>query len=159
MWCTAGASSAGQSSKTSSQRCEGEHQSSNFQLLTIIMFFRNNCTYCGGDLEDNYPPAALCLAVVLFPVGILGCLLLKERQCVLCNRTSSAWIFTEYSTNSIYFCAPLSKDIILCSVMQKFYDYLHGGLPLCNNVDYISIPVSQWLLFYLFANLSLFKEP
>ena len=59
-------------------------------LLLIITFFRNNCTYCGGDLEDNYPPAALCLAIVLFPVGILGCLLLKERQCVLCNRTSSA---------------------------------------------------------------------
>ena len=50
----------------------------------------NNCTYCGGDLEDNYPPAALCLAVSLFPLGIIGCLLLKERQCVVCNRTSSA---------------------------------------------------------------------
>ena len=50
----------------------------------------NNCTYCGGDLEDNYPPAALCLAVALFPVGVLGCLALKEKQCVICNRTSSA---------------------------------------------------------------------
>ena len=50
----------------------------------------NNCTYCGGDLEDNYPPSAICLAMALFPFGIIGCLLLKERQCVSCNRTSSA---------------------------------------------------------------------
>ena len=48
-----------------------------------------NCTYCGGDIEDNYPPAAICIAILLFPVGIIGCLLLKERQCVKCNRTSS----------------------------------------------------------------------
>ena len=41
--------------------------------------------------------------------------------------------------------------------MQKFYDYLHGGLPLCNNVDYISILVSQWLLFLFICKL-LFKS-
>ena len=132
-WCTAGVSSAGQSSRTSSQPYEGEHQSqlniyvcqqktlsllrsfySEIQYITcyitiitelnfILMFVRNNCTYCGGDLEDNYPPAALCLALVLFPVGIVCCLLLKERQCVLCNRTSSAWIFNKTK----YFRLPL----------------------------------------------------
>ena len=58
----------------------------------ILMVWSNNCTYCGGDIEDNYPPAALCLAAALFPIGILACLALKERQCVLCNRTSSAWL-------------------------------------------------------------------
>ena len=136
-WCTAGVSSAGQSSRTSSQPYEGEHQSqlniyvcqqktlsllrsfySEIQYITcyitiltelnfILMFLRNNCTYCGGDLEDNYPPAALCLAVVLFPVGIVGCLLLKERQCVLCNRTSSAWIFNKTK----YFRLRLSYEV------------------------------------------------
>ena len=65
-----------------------------YLVVCVKIFCRccsNNCTYCGGDLEDNYPPAALCLAVALFPVGVLGCLALKEKQCVICNRTSSAW--------------------------------------------------------------------
>ena len=39
---------------------------------------RTACTYCGGSLEDNYPAAAIALAVLCFPVGILGCLVMKE---------------------------------------------------------------------------------
>jgi len=27
------------------------------KMLTLILWlFRKNCTYCGGDIEDNYPP-------------------------------------------------------------------------------------------------------
>eukprot|EP00090_Calanus_glacialis_P026217 TRINITY_DN4116_c0_g1_i2.p1 TRINITY_DN4116_c0_g1~~TRINITY_DN4116_c0_g1_i2.p1 ORF type:complete len:114 (+),score=25.19 TRINITY_DN4116_c0_g1_i2:105-446(+) len=47
----------------------------------------NNCTYCGGAIEDNYPPAAIALGVLCFPCGIIGCCMLKERQCVKCNRS------------------------------------------------------------------------
>ena len=48
---------------------------------------RNNCTYCGGGIEDNYPPAGIAAAIFLFPIGIALCCILKERQCVKCNRT------------------------------------------------------------------------
>ena len=51
---------------------------------------RNNCTYCGGGIEDNYPPAGIAAAIFLFPIGIALCCILKERQCVKCNRTC-AW--------------------------------------------------------------------
>ena len=123
----------------------------------------NNCTYCGGSIEDNYPPAgelttkiilrilnklsaklsvnledqplyhpfsttcsprsssisssiqqqvaeiilnisqafprgisfpnfpfsAIAVAVLCFPFGIIGCCMLKEKQCVKCNRSFS----------------------------------------------------------------------
>ena len=38
---------------------------------------RNFCTYCGWPVEDNYPVGALCLALLLFPIGIIPCCLLK----------------------------------------------------------------------------------
>lgn len=49
----------------------------------------NNCTYCGGGIEDNYPPAGIAAALLLFPIGIIVCCILKERQCVKCNRTAA----------------------------------------------------------------------
>jgi len=49
----------------------------------------NNCTYCGGGIEDNYPAAAIAVAVFCFPIGIIGCCMLKEKQCVKCNRSFS----------------------------------------------------------------------
>lgn len=49
----------------------------------------NNCTYCGGGIEDNYPPAGIAAALLLFPIGIILCCILKERQCVKCNRTAA----------------------------------------------------------------------
>ena len=27
--------------------------------------FRKNCTYCGGTIEDNYPPAAIALGITI----------------------------------------------------------------------------------------------
>ena len=67
--------------------------------------FRRNCTYCSGDIEDNYPPTGILLAILLFPIGkekyksirqcrikiflgILVCCMLRERQCVKCNKSS-----------------------------------------------------------------------
>ena len=47
----------------------------------------NNCTYCGGPLEDNYPPAAVAIGVLCFPCGLLACCMLQEKQCVKCNRS------------------------------------------------------------------------
>jgi len=48
-----------------------------------------HCTYCGGQLEDNYPPLGVALAVLIFPIGIILCCTMKEKQCVLCNRSFS----------------------------------------------------------------------
>ena len=50
---------------------------------------RTHCTYCGGQLEDNYPPLGVALAVLIFPIGIILCCTMKEKQCVLCNRSFS----------------------------------------------------------------------
>lgn len=116
--------------------------------LFIVTFFRNNCTYCGGDLEDNYPPAALCLAVALFPLGIVGCLLLKERQCVLCNRTSSAWIF-----NKLYSFLCPAEQRYYCSVIQKFYDYLLRGLPLCRLRFHFGLAMITFLFICKFMSI------
>merc|ERR1711994_403818 len=41
----------------------------------------NNCTYCGGAIENNYPPIGLFFGVVLFPIGLLICCMLREKQC------------------------------------------------------------------------------
>ena len=30
---------------------------------------RNNCTYCGGDVEDEFTNAGLLTACLLFPLG------------------------------------------------------------------------------------------
>ena len=74
---------------------------------SILIWIKNissrNCTYCGGAIEDNYPPAGILLALVLFPIGkwgltvmeitqavllgIVVCCMLKERQCVNCNKS------------------------------------------------------------------------
>merc|ERR1712198_14226 len=48
-----------------------------------------NCTYCVGTIEDNYPPAAIAFGVLLFPIGIIFCCMMKEKQCVKCNRSFS----------------------------------------------------------------------
>ena len=50
---------------------------------------RLHCTYCGGTLEDNYPALAMAVAILLFPVGIICCCHMKEKQCVICNRSFS----------------------------------------------------------------------
>ena len=28
-----------------------------------------NCTYCGGDIEDNFSRCGLAAAILLFPIG------------------------------------------------------------------------------------------
>lgn len=44
------------------------------------------CSACRiGVLEDNYPCAGLCCAIIFFPVGILCCLLMKNKRCSNCG--------------------------------------------------------------------------
>lgn len=44
------------------------------------------CPSCRiGVLEDYYGLCALCCAIVFFPLGILLCLLMKERRCSHCG--------------------------------------------------------------------------
>lgn len=35
------------------------------------IIFSNNCTYCGGDIEDNFSSCGLAAAILLFPIGEL----------------------------------------------------------------------------------------
>ena len=35
----------------------------------IMTISRNNCTYCGGDVEDEFTNAGLITACLLFPLG------------------------------------------------------------------------------------------
>ena len=67
----------------------GERDSGGLEEVTMIEphYFSNNCTYCGGALEDNYPPSAIALGVLCFPCGVVACCMLKEKQCVKCNRS------------------------------------------------------------------------
>ena len=37
----------------------------NFSVLRWDAVFRKNCTYCGGTIEDNYPPAAIALGIAI----------------------------------------------------------------------------------------------
>ena len=41
------------------------------------------------QLEDNYPPLGVALAVLIFPIGVILCCTMKEKQCVICNRSFS----------------------------------------------------------------------
>lgn len=44
------------------------------------------CSVCRiGVLEDNFPCAGLCCAIIFFPVGILCCLLMKNKRCSNCG--------------------------------------------------------------------------
>merc|ERR1719270_1443855 len=64
-WCT----KCRQSHKTMYKRVEG-----------------SNCTYCGGDIEDNFSSCGLAAAILLFPIGIIICCCTKERKCVICHK-------------------------------------------------------------------------
>ncbi|XP_044750483.1 brain protein I3-like [Coccinella septempunctata] len=44
------------------------------------------CPSCRiGLLEDEYGCCAICLAICCFPIGIVCCLLMKERKCSNCG--------------------------------------------------------------------------
>ena len=36
----------------------------------VYLYFRSNCTYCGGDIEDNFSSFGLAAAILLFPIGM-----------------------------------------------------------------------------------------
>ena len=84
MWCMVGVVSAGKNGLRSTRNLLGEK--STFSCFIWLVFHwtiwkmlpnRNFCTYCGWPVEDNYPVGALCLALFLFPIGIIPCCLLK----------------------------------------------------------------------------------
>ena len=51
-----------------------------------VVLVRNLCPHChNGVLEDDYGFCALCLAIVFFPLGIVCCMLMKDRVCPSCG--------------------------------------------------------------------------
>ena len=40
--------------------------------IILMKYLRNNCTYCGGDIEDNFSRCGLASAILLFPIGNLS---------------------------------------------------------------------------------------
>ena len=44
------------------------------------IIFSNNCTYCGGDIEDNFSSCGLAAAILLFPIGELYSLIYFEKN-------------------------------------------------------------------------------
>ena len=38
---------------------EKDEEDGSFHILRFSGLTGNNCTYCGGSIEDNYPPAGL----------------------------------------------------------------------------------------------------
>ncbi|XP_033630464.1 brain protein I3-like [Asterias rubens] len=47
-----------------------------------------NCPTChAGVITDSYTACGIILAICLFPIGIICCLMMKERRCTNCNAT------------------------------------------------------------------------
>lgn len=59
-------------------------QAGQAQQPTVVVI--GGCPSCrNGILEDEYGCCAICLAICCFPVGIVCCLLMKERKCSNCG--------------------------------------------------------------------------
>eukprot|EP00026_Physarum_polycephalum_P013872 Phypoly_transcript_14325.p1 GENE.Phypoly_transcript_14325~~Phypoly_transcript_14325.p1 ORF type:complete len:133 (+),score=13.87 Phypoly_transcript_14325:154-552(+) len=43
------------------------------------------CPKCGGFMQEDFSCLGICCAVVFFPLGLLCCLLMKERKCANCG--------------------------------------------------------------------------
>lgn len=44
------------------------------------------CPICRiGMLEDNFPCAAVCCAIIFFPIGVLFCLAMRNKRCSHCS--------------------------------------------------------------------------
>lgn len=59
-------------------------------LMKTLNIFKQVETICGsffqvGVLEDDYTCMGLLCAIFFFPLGILCCLLLKNRRCSNCG--------------------------------------------------------------------------
>ena len=47
-----------------------------------------NCPTChAGVITDSYTACGIILAICLFPIGVICCLMMKERRCSNCNAT------------------------------------------------------------------------
>lgn len=56
------------------------------QLAPNEIIVVGGCPACRiGILEDEYPCLGLCCAIAFFPVGILCCLLMKQKRCTNCR--------------------------------------------------------------------------
>lgn len=55
---------------------------------TTYVYVRGNCPACHmGNLQDEFTPLGICLAICFFPLGLLCCLLLTEKRCNHCGMT------------------------------------------------------------------------
>merc|ERR1712004_357438 len=51
---------------------------------TIIV--TGNCPSCRvGNLTEDYGICAICIAILFFPLGVLCCLMMKEKRCNHCG--------------------------------------------------------------------------
>lgn len=51
-----------------------------------VIIVTGDCPHCqNGVLVDDYGFCSIFLAIVFFPIGILCCLLMKERVCTNCG--------------------------------------------------------------------------
>jgi len=46
------------------------------------------CPKCGGIMQEDFTCLGICCAVVFFPIGLLCCLLMKEKKCSNCGWAS-----------------------------------------------------------------------
>ena len=59
-----------------------------YQQVTKIVLYISQALPRGTSFS-NFPFSAIAVAVLCFPFGIIGCCMLKEKQCVKCNRSFS----------------------------------------------------------------------
>ena len=60
------------------------HQDNREIYVTVIG--SSGCPACGiGQLEDHFPLAAVCCAILFFPLGVLCCLGMKNKICNHCG--------------------------------------------------------------------------
>ena len=89
-----------------------------FQNIIETISSRNFCTYCGWPVEDNYPVGALCLALLLFPIGIIPCWLLKVDPLI-------CWLYFCYDMLMLII---LIIDVTICWFMLIFQ---HAEILMC----------------------------
>lgn len=67
-----------------------------YQPITVqadpitYVYLRGNCPACyTGNLQDEFTPLGICVAIAFFPIGILCCMMLTEKRCSYCGMTYS----------------------------------------------------------------------
>jgi hypothetical protein len=55
-------------------------------VVTTQAVATGNCPVCRvGFMTDDFTCCGICLAIFFFPLGLICCLLMRERRCTSCN--------------------------------------------------------------------------